>query len=425
MMRFLCLLLLCCATANGLFAQHVCGTAERAIDKPATASDAAIMSKVRQSIQAAASRDADTLIIIPVVVHIVHWNGFGDITDEQVADGIRVLNEDFRRQNADTNLTDSLFKPFAADVNIEFRLASLDPDGNATTGITRSDTNLVPHPEPTEPEFDNVKHFISWPAHKYFNIWVVRTIMAGTSGYAQYPGTDFTYGGPWETYGIVIRHTSFGTIGTANDDGRTLSHEAGHCLGLYHTFLSTSAGCGTECDTTGDEVCDTPPCQLNTSCPPNLNSCSNDSLGPSAYASNIKDQKENYMSYSTCQNMFSQGQKVRMRGFFNAFDTLRMLSSHANLVATGVWHIPADVADENALNEKLALVPNPSAGLVELRGLEYAPAAVRCLDAAGRQVRAQTLAAGTTTINWQLPPGMYLVVVQQETHTQTLRMIVR
>lgn len=390
-----------------------CGTQERAVAQPATSADRQQMELVQQAIaQEAANRNNDTLIIIPVAVHIIHWNGFGDISDEQVLDGLRVMNEDFGRENADTVNTDSIFKPFAANVGIRFELAQLDPDGNPTTGITRSDTNMIPHPEPYDPAFDNVKHYISWPAHKYYNVWLTRTIAGGTLGYAQYPGTDFTYGGPWSTYGMVVRSNQWGTIGTSSADGRTPTHEMGHCLGLYHTFLSASAGCGAECDTTGDEVCDTPPAQSNFQCPANLNGCSNDSLGPSAFATDVKDQKENFMSYSTCQNMFSLGQKERMRGFFNAFDTLRNLSTFTNLVETGVWQVPAGRAGVHLNATPLMLHPNPTRHrcAVQWGPLANESAQLRLCSLTGQVVFHTSIASGAATLELPtLAPGLYLV----------------
>ena len=82
-------------------------------------------------------------------MHIVHHNGNGNISDLQVHDGMRVINEDFRRTNPDTINGNLIFYPFAGDCKIEFRLSKLDPNGDSTFGITRTDTSVYPHPEPT------------------------------------------------------------------------------------------------------------------------------------------------------------------------------------------------------------------------------------------------------------------------------------
>src|SRR5438477_42891 len=82
----------------------------------------------------------DSVYTIPVVVHIIHNNTSGNIgglniSDEQIASQIKVLNEDYRRLNADTSLTRSMFKPVTGDPKFQFCLANKDPNGNYTTGI--------------------------------------------------------------------------------------------------------------------------------------------------------------------------------------------------------------------------------------------------------------------------------------------------
>lgn len=188
--------------------------------------------------------------IIPVVVHIIHDNWSGDISDAQVEDGIAVLNEDFRRLNSDTGQTRSVFKPYAADSEFEFRLAKIDPNGNCTKGIVRVNSPL------TNNANDNVKSLSYWPSNKYFNVWLVKSIENNSGqgtilGYAQFPGF-----GSWNTYGVVVRNDQWGRIGSSFSDGRTATHEVGHCLGLFHTF---QGGCGSNCSNSGDQVCDTPP----------------------------------------------------------------------------------------------------------------------------------------------------------------------
>ena len=334
---------------------NFCGTPNKITNESPTFKEQQIIQQIRDNISLMSfSKMQDTLLIIPTVVHIIHFNGNGDISDLQVEDGIRIVNEDFRRMNADTVNGNPDFLPFTADCKIEFRLAKLDPNGNITTGITRTDTSIIPHPEPIDSNFDNVKYAINWPSHMYFNIWLTRHIYAGTSGYSQYPGTAFTYGGPWETYGAVIRSNKWGTIETANSDGRTATHEFGHCLGLYHTFLSYSVTCGSDCDTTGDEVCDTPPTLPSNGCTIS-NQCSNDMMGPSPFTQDMTDQLENYMSYNSCQNMFSKGQKNRMRGFLTTLDTLNGLYLDDNLIATGLMQ-STSIISSNFTNKKLIKV---------------------------------------------------------------------
>ena len=100
---------------------------------------------------------ATPLFIIPVVVHIVHDGGVSNISEAQVLDAIKKLNEDFRKLNADTSSIVSAFKSIATDAQFEFRLATIDPNGNCTKGITRTFSFLtnVGSGEP-------IKDLISW-----------------------------------------------------------------------------------------------------------------------------------------------------------------------------------------------------------------------------------------------------------------------
>ena len=273
------------------------------------------------------------LIVVPVVVHIIHSNEDGNISKAQIEDGIRALNEDFSKTNADITNVRSVFSSVTADVEIEFRLAKKDPQGNCTEGITR--TNSIQ----TFDAGNNVKSLRpAWNPAKYLNFWVVSSIGSGTGGttlgFAQFP-----IDGAWNTYGSVIIHRAWGAIGTsAPSDGGVISHEVGHNFALLHTF---QGGCGSFCDQTGDFVCDTPPASGPTfNCNNSLNTCSNDTQGGTSgnqnpYTSNVPNMNENFMSYDDCRASFTNGQKSRMRSTIAFFQNLRDLTSQSNLIATG------------------------------------------------------------------------------------------
>ncbi|MEM9024633.1 MAG: M43 family zinc metalloprotease, partial [Bacteroidota bacterium] len=275
----------------------------------------------------AQSRKMDDLIIVPVVVHVMYNDCENNISNAQVVDAMRVLNEDFRRRNADASDTRDIFKDLAEDVNMEFRLARIDPDGNPTTGINHVETPLSVNAN------NSIKSISRWPSDQYLNIWLVESIDAGAGsgngiilGYAQFPNF-----GSWSTYGVVMRNDRFGTIGTANGNDRTYTHEVGHCLGLLHTFQS---GCGTSCGSSGDFICDTPPVEDPTwSCSNTQNTCTNDQVGTdSPFTSNVFDMIENYMSYDDCQNMFTTIQAASMRATIENTPRLTALVSEANLI---------------------------------------------------------------------------------------------
>ncbi len=273
------------------------------------------------------------IITIPVVVHVIHYNGIGNITKQQIDDGIRVINEDFQMLNADTTNTRAIFKSVAADSQIEFKLANIDPNGECTEGVERvnSFTTYVGD--------NSTKALSYWPANEYLNVWLVNSISLGptTLGYAVIPSSINTSN--ISRFGLVCKHDEWGSIGTANaTDGRTATHEIGHSFNLRHPFQS---GCGTGCNGSGDFVCDTPPTSAPTfGCNYTNNTCSNDVTGgtaqnPNPYSSNVPDQLENYMSYDDCVSLFTTGQKTRMHSSFNVFWFLNNMRTNANLIATG------------------------------------------------------------------------------------------
>jgi hypothetical protein len=267
--------------------------------------------------------------IVPVVVHVVTKCGNQTLTDANIQAGINQMNVDFTRQNRDTVNTRAVFRPYAENLDMEFRLAKLDPQGNPTTGVHRV-TNLGTNA--INPR-DAIKTAVPyWPG--YFNIWTVDAIYSAGAGggiilgYAQFPGT-----GPWSTWGLVMRYDDWTPNPISN--GRTATHEMGHCFNLFHSFTD-GGGCPSSCITGGDRVCDTPNSASSTeSCAPR-NSCTNDVAAGTVYTTDVPDQDENYMSYSACQNMFSAGQKARVDAALATFSYMTDLVSPANLLRTGV-----------------------------------------------------------------------------------------
>jgi len=260
---------------------------------------------------------------IPVVFHVIHTNGPENISREQILDQVRILNQDFNFLNPNRSKIRSQFTAVAADCQIDFKLANIDPAGKCTDGINR-----VYSPFGVEVDQANakVKSLVRWDYTKYLNIWVVTSIGSSgqgiTLGYAVFPFATSAL-----VDGIVVRNDRVGTIGTAvpGDSGRTLTHEIGHWLGLFHTF---QGGCNSQ-----DNCDDTPPVAstfTNANCPANGNSCATDNP-------NLPDQWENYMDYSdgNCMAMFTLQQKAIMHSYLVKAPRSSNVSA-ANLLATGI-----------------------------------------------------------------------------------------
>ncbi len=243
--------------------------------------------------------ERDNLVInIPVVVHVVYKTSTQNISDAQIQSQMTVLNQDFRKLNPDVSGTPAAFAGLAADCQINFCLATRDPNGNPTTGITRTATTRTSFSTNDYVKKSSRGGKDPWPASSYLNIWVCN-LSNGLLGYAQFPG------GSASTDGVVIGYKYFGTTGQATypfNKGRTATHEIGHWLNLRHIWGDDGTGC-----TGSDLVSDTPnQGGYNIGCPtfPRV-TCSN---GPNG------DMFMNYMDYTDdrCMFMFTAGQSGRM-----------------------------------------------------------------------------------------------------------------
>ncbi len=269
------------------------------------------------------SRSSFNQKTIPVVVHVIYNDSYSNISTNQVNSALTAINEDFNASNSDYNSVIAAFSSIKSNLNISFELANLDPNGNTTTGITRTQSDFTDNAD------ENVKGLILWNPDMYLNIWVVDNIESGAGAYAYYPGTA-----PNGNEGIVCRHTQFGTTGTSssnNFSATTLTHEIGHYLNLAHTWGdSNDAELEGNCNN-DDNVNDTP----NTigtlyGCNTNQNTCGS------------LDNVQNYMDYTDCTNMFTKGQRARVHASLHSALGGRInLWQNENLIATGILEDPS------------------------------------------------------------------------------------
>ena len=245
--------------------------------------------------------------IIPVVVHVIHNLGGENISDESIQGALDILNANINGQASNfLAKTPDIFASVRGDLNVEFRLAKIDPTGNPTSGIIRVRSELTYEPEPR----DAIKALSYWNSYQYFNIWTLQKFQPQDDGNTLLGYAQFPFSGSMSTDGVVL-------LASQMASGGTLTHECGHWLGLRHVWGDATCG--------DDNVKDTPPARdpnfgINLSdfpyhvglAAPNGQSgvwgCVADSLSPAG------EMFVNYMDYSSDNDvtMFTKGQNEVM-----------------------------------------------------------------------------------------------------------------
>lgn len=283
-------------------------------------------------------------ITIPVVVHVVwYWQDeVQNISDEQIFSQIEALNEDFRALNDNISTVPDEFKVDIADTEIEFCLATIDPEGNSTNGIVRMRTDFEKVGSKDDVLFSTFRTGSDiWNSEEYLNIYVV-DLDESVNGKASFPGAQTP-----DKDAVVINYRYFGRMGTALNHqpyhmGKTTTHEVGHFLNLRHIW--GNFGCAAD-----DSVADTP-AQENSylgACPTHPQS----SCGSN-------DMFMNYMDYTNdeCLAMFTIGQKQRMLATLN---TCRSGLKNANACGM-VSPPPSDTS------QIIQIFPNPASDYITI-----------------------------------------------------------
>lgn len=353
---------ICCSSTFGYSQIMSDALYTKTLEKKYPGIEKAIRNTYKEALEQTSARNS-TVYRIPVVFHVLYNNDQQNFSDELIHDQLEVLNNDFRRMNADAGNTRDIFADVAADTEIEFYLAEKDPTGNPTSGITRTSTdkasfieldiNLILEAifecglDTNDPEvaacieealanleidLDLMKNETTggispWNTDQYLNIWCCNLAVdfMGTEspfllGYAYPP-----VGAPnWpdgsnpgaNVDGVVLHyqtvgrnHPNIGALAGLADQGRTCVHEVGHYLGLRHIW--GDGDCSMD-----DGLNDTPAAGANsqpTEAP--FPTCDELHLKDSCEEDNLPDMIENYMDYSieSCQNMFTADQVAIMR----------------------------------------------------------------------------------------------------------------
>lgn len=344
------------------------------------------------------TKSADSIYVIPVVFHIVYNNSSENIPDSVIQNQIEVLNECYRRTNSDTTNLRPIFQNIVGDTKIEFVLAETDPDGNPTTGITRTNSEveyfggILPYSSGQNQEItdwvndslfynlfritqDTSGGISPWDTEKYLNVWIgdLRILEPNFDNYEEvvyfglstppidhhnWPDSVLDVVNIYEQ-GIILHYINVGANNPNSfaspynvynglvTTGKMLVHEVGHFLGLRHIW--GDGDCSFD-----DFIYDTPGSNAASqyNCNKTRNTCVDD-----IYGIDLPDMVENYMDYSSgnCQNSFTIGQIAEMHYVLNYYrPNLPELSIIENL-------------ESNQFCKSIQVYPNPTTGTVTIK----------------------------------------------------------
>ncbi|MBL0317189.1 MAG: T9SS type A sorting domain-containing protein [Flavobacteriales bacterium] len=363
---------------------------------------------------------------LPVVFHVLYNDANQNVPDSVIYSQLEVLNEDYRRLNADAVNTRDIFLPVAADCEIQFALATVDPQGNPTTGIehiTTDRTEFTLEIFSTVNTLDEVKHASTggadaWDTEHYINVWIcnITTDFPGAqifgmsyppSGLDNWPANSSSP--TTDDDGIVVHYTTVGRNNPVSEDdgtdlndlGRTLTHEMGHYLGLRHTWGDEFFG---DLCSEDDGIDDTPLCGSGDQfeCDLTANTCDDGTLDDQP------DMIENYMDYNQdeCYNMFTEGQKILMR---YALEELRS----GLLQSFGI---------STMKKTEQVLWPNPVADVLQIHP-DWKGSDFRIHHTSGQLVQSGTLNKTEISVD-DLSSGLYLIYFSKGEMTYSTRFMV-
>lgn len=416
-----------------------CGTVQHDVSQE-QAFEAWMQSAILKDNQFANAKKASVVYTIPIVFHIIHSGTLTparNISQAQVNSQIVILNNDYRKLNADfsTYVKQSAFVNAAADIQINFCAASVDPSGTVLSepgidrvNVTTKGWSALPYA--TSYIESTVKPQTIWDPTKYFNVWVLQFGGSdlGTLGYAQFPTipsgtspvTDMVgQGGSANTDGVVVDYKYVGNIGTATapyNRGRTLTHETGHWLGLWHIWGDDNNCSGT------DFVSDTPNQQVeNSSCPSTNGAVKTDACATVSPGYNY----QNYMDYTDdkCMAMFTTGQKDRMQAVMANCIRRKTLNNAVACISVGMR--------EEAAGVLVDVFPNPTNGQINVNvelmdAQEFTVSVINMLGQTVTEVKQAASTGGLVTLDLSgQTQGVYVVTVKSKTASVTKRVMLQ
>lgn len=375
--------LLMMLATHSLYGQNNCAT--QPIGSGAMLNDQVIEDIHRWQAENESALNSRAVINIPTVVHIVWHNPTQNLTDSMVQAVLALVNMDWRRQNADTVNTPDIFLPDAADMEIQFILANVAPDGSPTNGITHTYTDSTSFLYELEHmKYDSTGGASAWDDDQYLNIWVVPAIEFSQNTFGTLLAVSSYPGSSDAVRGTCIRTDRFDLSDSPPYSWRHLTHELAHFFCIMHIS-------GIDSCYNADLIEDTPISRMDLG---SIGSTNCDSIN--TCGSTTGDMIVNHIEYfnNGCTNMFTHGQAAWALACLNTNYPLFLNS-------------PGLSVSEQTRNS-VAVFPNPAEGTINVKcGINGHTVIVDCL---GRVVLELDVHAGETQVDISgLADGMYLL----------------
>lgn len=364
---------------------------------------------------------------LDLVFHIMHTGEpIGqktNITTAQIESAVLSLNRDFGAWPIHDSIA---IRPNGVNTQFYFRLACLDPNGKATSGINRINASSITNYSTEGFHFlpnnqgnnTDLTALSDWDVTKYINIWVTHRI--------ETPKGDLSNGGGFGANLTKLTQGFSGVYATAevvgcdpdgslsyqitNPYGKILSHEIGHYLGLHHTFEGATCK-ESDCTTEGDLVCDTEPHDNSISVLQHPGCDEYTECG-------TREPIENLMNYagSTCGNTFTQGQKDRMKA---------MVALHfQNVVNKGQCGKQISNATIKNSTDLIKIHPNPSSGNVVVQLMENS--FVELVSINGMVLFSKSMSKGANNISLlSFPKGVYFFRIHSNANTVVKKIVLQ
>jgi len=344
---------------------------------------------------------------IPVVLHVFHIGEDGKIDMEQAQSGLKVLNDDINGRNEGWDSIDPAFDSIKSSLNIEFCFATIDPEGNPTTGVNYYEDEAAFYNQGDEYQY-------AWDNFKYFNIYMPKYVFGEPSNFTAYaflPSLTNTQANRDGVFYSSIRwgYGEHSELTDGQDWASVATHEVGHWLNLQHTFRDG-------CDAQNDFVDDTPPTLGGTI---ELSGCNNND-----FSCGVATNGSNFMDYNhDCKKMFTQGQVDRMLAALHLPSRIKLWSPE-NLAETGCAPTPTNTNDLSN-NFEVKVYPNPSNEQLHFE-VNESPAQLTIFDVNGKSVLVEKIATKRKTVNATLlKTGIYFYQIKTDSEVSSGKILIQ